>query len=207
MTAPLQRPYAPLGIVRQRRPYKVHRLVGRLRSEDLAPLTRLDLGEFELGVVGVHGGYFLAGGRAEDLDDFDELVYARVTGEEGLAKEKLGTDAALRPNINRRRIIRTPKDQLGRPIIPTANVTDIRLPPHQRLGTSEVAQLQLLILGIHEKVLRLDVAVANPQVVNVGESTGELVEVELDVEEGEGHFGFLVVAGDGVNGFGDVFED
>ena len=39
------------------------------------------------------------------------------------------------------------------------------------------------------------------------QSTRELVEVEFDVEEGEGHFGFLVLTGDGVDGFGDVFED
>lgn len=43
--------------------------------------------------------------------------------------------------------------------------------------------------------------------VNVGKGTGELVEVEFDVEEGEGEFGFLVVSGDGVDCFGDVFED
>ena len=47
----------------------------------------------------------------------------------------------------------------------------------------------------------------NAEGVNVGEGAGELVEVEFDVEEGEGDFGFLVVAGDGVDGFGDVFED
>lgn len=39
------------------------------------------------------------------------------------------------------------------------------------------------------------------------QSTRELVEVEFDVEEGEGHFGFLMLTGDGVDGFGDVFED
>lgn len=41
----------------------------------------------------------------------------------------------------------------------------------------------------------------------MGEGTGKLVEVEFDVEEWEGEFGFLVVAGDGVDCFGDVFED
>ena len=48
---------------------------------------------------------------------------------------------------------------------------------------------------------------ADSQCVNVGEGAGELVEVQFDVEEGEGELGFLVVSGDGVDCFGDVFED
>lgn len=43
--------------------------------------------------------------------------------------------------------------------------------------------------------------------MNVGECTGKLVEVEFDVEEWEGEFGFLMMTGDGVDCFGDVFED
>ena len=45
----------------------------------------------------------------------------------------------------------------------------------------------------------------NSQRVDVGESTGELVEVEFDVKEGKGDFGFLMVTRDRVNSFRDVF--
>jgi hypothetical protein len=49
--------------------------------------------------------------------------------------------------------------------------------------------------------------VADSEGVNVRESTGELIEVKFDVEEWEGDFGFLMMTGDGVDCFGDVFED
>jgi hypothetical protein len=73
----------------------------------------------------------------------------------------------LGPNINRRGIIGAPEYQLRRPVIPAADVADVRLPPDEGLRASEVAQLQLLILGIDEQVLRLDVAVAYPEGVDV----------------------------------------
>lgn len=47
----------------------------------------------------------------------------------------------------------------------------------------------------------------DPQGVDVRECAGELVEVKFDVEEWEGDFGFLMMARDGVDGFGDVFQD
>ena len=55
----------------------------------------------------------------------------------------------LTPNINGGRIIRAPEDQLRRPIISTTNVTHIRFPPHQSLGTPKITQFQLLILRVY----------------------------------------------------------
>lgn len=76
MSTPIQRFNTPFRIIRQGRSYEIHGIIGSFRSEYLAPLTGLDLGEFELGVVGIHGADFFSGGRAEHLDDFDELVDA-----------------------------------------------------------------------------------------------------------------------------------
>lgn len=46
-----------------------------------------DLGEFEFRIVGVHFLDLFPGWRAEDLDDFYQLVDAGVAGEDGLSKE------------------------------------------------------------------------------------------------------------------------
>lgn len=150
VSATIQRFDTPIGIVGQCGADEVHGILGRFRPEDLSPLTCLDLGEFELSVVGVHGADFFSGGCSEDLDDLNQLVNTGITRKERLAKQQLGPHTALRPNINCRGIIRTPEDQLRRPVIPTANVTDVGLPPHERLGGPEVAQLQLLILWIDQ---------------------------------------------------------
>lgn len=47
---------------------------------------RLDLGELVLHVVRVHGTDLLAGGGTEHFDDFNELVDARLSREQGLPK-------------------------------------------------------------------------------------------------------------------------
>jgi hypothetical protein len=49
--------------------------------------------------------------------------------------------------------------------------------------------------------------VAYPQGVDVREGAGELVEVELHVQQRQRHLGFLVLSAYGVHGLGDVLED
>lgn len=61
--------------------------------------------------------------------------------------------------------------------------------------------------GIEKEVLRLDVPVADAQAVDVCQGSGELVDVELDVEEGHRLLGLLVLPGHGVDGLGDVLQD
>jgi len=53
------------------------------------PRLCLDLGEFELVVIGVHGVHLLPCRRSHDLDDLHELVHARLAGEEGMARQEL----------------------------------------------------------------------------------------------------------------------
>ena len=45
-------------------------------AEDILPVGRTDLREFELVVVLVHAVDLLTGRRAKNLDDFDQLVNA-----------------------------------------------------------------------------------------------------------------------------------
>ena len=204
---PLEGLDAAVGGVRQRRADVVHCLFGRLGSEHFPPLAGLDLGELELGVVGVHGADLLPSGGAEDLDDLDELIDAGIAGEERLAEKELGPDTSLGPNVNGGRVVGAAKDELGGAIVARADVGHIRLPLDEGLGATKVAQLELLRVGIDEEVLRLYVAVAYAEGVDVGQGPGQLVQVELDVDEGEGDLGLLVMPTYGVDGLLDVFED
>lgn len=76
--------------------------INRIRvglAEHLAEGVRLDLGEFVLHVVGVHGPDLLASRRTQHLDDLDQLVYTRLAGKQGLTKHQLCHDASSRPNV------------------------------------------------------------------------------------------------------------
>ena len=57
-------------------------------------MSWFDLREFEFGVVRVHGMDLVSGRSTENLDDFDKLVYARITREYWLSKEKFSDDTA-----------------------------------------------------------------------------------------------------------------
>ena len=54
--------------------YQVDSVRGHALAEDLAPGVRRDLGELELGVVGVHAVDLLPGGGPQHLDDLHQLV-------------------------------------------------------------------------------------------------------------------------------------
>lgn len=55
---------------------------------------RLDLGELVLHVVRIHGADLVASGRAENLDDFYELINARLAREQRLAEHEFCHDTA-----------------------------------------------------------------------------------------------------------------
>ncbi len=77
----------------------------RARPEDVLPGEWLDLGEIEAVVFWVHVEDLVLVRSPEDFDYFNELVDAAVSGEDGLAKEKLGDDATDGPNVNLSRVL------------------------------------------------------------------------------------------------------
>mmetsp|Transcript_53408 Transcript_53408/g.126317 ORF Transcript_53408/g.126317 Transcript_53408/m.126317 type:complete len:291 (+) Transcript_53408:241-1113(+) len=167
--ARLERGDALLGGILEELRDEVHRLRRRLRPEHLGPGVCLDLGELELGIVLVHRLDFLARGRADDLDDLDKLVDVALAGEEGLSEHELAEDAAEAPGVDGGGVVGGPEDELRRAVVARADVCNVALPPHQHLGAAEVAQLDDVRVRIQEQILRLDVAVANPQLVDVGQ--------------------------------------
>lgn len=73
--------------------------IGVRFTEDLVERMGLDLWELVLHVVRVHGPNLITGWRSQDLDNFHQLVDARLSREQRLAKHQLGHDAASRPNV------------------------------------------------------------------------------------------------------------
>mmetsp|Transcript_15888 Transcript_15888/g.18402 ORF Transcript_15888/g.18402 Transcript_15888/m.18402 type:complete len:329 (-) Transcript_15888:80-1066(-) len=180
---------------------------GRSRPEDLLPRVRLDLRELELGVVRVHGHDLLFGRGSQHLDDLDELVDAGLAWEQRLAQQQLGDHAADAPHVDDRVVVGAAEDQLGRAVVARADVRHVGLALDQLLGRAEVAQLQDVRGRVHQQVLRLDVAVADAQRVDVRQRPEHLVRVELHEQDRHALLHLHVVPHDPVDGLGDVVHD
>ncbi|KAI3487957.1 hypothetical protein L1887_48040 [Cichorium endivia] len=157
----------------------------RARTEDLGEGMRSDLGELVLHVVGVHGLDLLARGRAEHLDDLDELIDAALAGEERLPLHELGHDAACGPDVDVGGVIGGAKDELGSSVVPGADVADVGLAGDEDLGGAKVAELEDAGRGVEQQVLRLDVAVADADGVDLGVVARGTVDGLWDVLEDE----------------------
>ena len=113
---------APFRVVDEQVGDQVDSFFGRARPEDLAPGLLSDGGELELGITWVHAVDLVLRRRAEHLDDFDELIDARLSGKEGLADEELGDNAANRPDIDGRGVVCRSKDEFGGSVVARADV-------------------------------------------------------------------------------------
>lgn len=76
-------------------------------------------------------------------------------------------------------IIDGAKDELGGAVIPGADIRYIRLAVQQLFGAAKVTELQHSRLRIEQKILRLDITMANAQRVDVGQTSEQLIHVEL----------------------------
>lgn len=110
------------------------------------------------------------------------------------------------PNIDGGRVVGGPEDELRCAVVPTADVGHIGLALDQEFGTAEVTELEDVRLGVEQQVLRLDVTVADAEAVDVCQCAGELVDVELDKEEGHDLFALLVLACHRVHGLRHIFQ-
>mmetsp|Transcript_8210 Transcript_8210/g.26446 ORF Transcript_8210/g.26446 Transcript_8210/m.26446 type:complete len:496 (+) Transcript_8210:183-1670(+) len=174
----------------------------RARSEDLCPRVRLDLRELVLRVVLVHRLDLVERRRAQHLDDLDQLVDARLARKEGHAQEQLGEHAARGPDVDAAAVVGGAKDELRRAVVARADVRHVWLPLDQDLCAPKVAQLEHVARRVDEQVLRLDVAVADAEGVDVGERAAKLVHVQLQVQQREDLLGLCVVARESVHSLG-----
>lgn len=95
------------------------------------------------------------------------------------------------------------KNQLRCPVVSRANVRDVGLVFHEDFGAAEIAKLQNSTVRVKEKVLWLDVAVANALRMDVSQGPEELVDVELDFENRHRGLHLVEEAGSTVDGLGN----
>ena len=96
--------------------------------------------------------------RAKYLDNFNELVHARLSREKRLANEQLSNDTANGPDINGRCVVSSSENELGRPVVSRADIRNVYFALDQALGRTEIANLQSVALRVYKQVLWLDVA-------------------------------------------------
>ncbi len=66
---------------------------------NLVEWVRLDLGEFMLHVIGVHGLDLITRRRSEHLDDFHQLINSTLPRKEGLSQHQFCHDTSCGPDI------------------------------------------------------------------------------------------------------------
>ena len=98
------------------------------------------------------------------------------------------------------------EDELGGTVVSRANVADIGLASDENLGRAKVTELEDTCGRVEEEVLRLDIAMADADGVDVGEGAEELVGIQFNLEHGHGLFEFGIVPACAINGFGNVFK-
>lgn len=150
-------------------------------SEHARPCVRLNGGEAEARVVGVHGVDFLARGRAEDLDDLDQLLQTAIAREQRGAEQELCHDASKGPDVDGSGVLGGLEHELGRAVVARANVRHVRLAAHKLLRATKVAELHLMGPSVEQEVLRFDVAVTHVGGVEVSQGAADLIHVALGV--------------------------
>mmetsp|Transcript_32822 Transcript_32822/g.88100 ORF Transcript_32822/g.88100 Transcript_32822/m.88100 type:complete len:263 (+) Transcript_32822:495-1283(+) len=140
----------------------------------------LDRRELELAVVWVHRQKIFSRRCAEHLDNLYQLVCRAVARKDNPPKEKFRCHACCGPDVYDSGVVRRPQDQLRRTVKPRTDVRRVRLALDQPLCRTEVAHLQGVGPTVHEKVVWLDVPVADIHRVHMSKASQDLVTVELD---------------------------
>mmetsp|Transcript_37869 Transcript_37869/g.122812 ORF Transcript_37869/g.122812 Transcript_37869/m.122812 type:complete len:416 (-) Transcript_37869:463-1710(-) len=136
--------------------------------KDAVPGEGLELWQLVGGEARVHGAELGLRGRAEQLEDLDEVLLRRVLTLEGeVAEEQLGEDGADGPHVDGARVLCRAEEQLGCAVVARANVRDVWLSAHEHLCAPKVNQLEPPPRRVDQEVVGLEVAVTDPQAMDV----------------------------------------
>ena len=117
---------------------------------------------------------------AQNLENFEDLVDLGVSHEKRPALDHFREDAACGPQIDAKTVCFLPKQDLRAPIPECHDLVRVRL-DRQTKGTcqTEVRQLDVLSLGVDQQVLRLEIPMENPMLVQINQRLQNLVEKQL----------------------------
>jgi len=114
----------------------------------------------------------LRGQRSKHLLDYEELVYLRLSREEGLTISQLTHDTAEGPNVHVLAIVGGAQQQFRGPVPARGHVVcQWRIRTHGP-RKAEIAEAQRIVRRIDQQVLRLDISVNDimPMAVLYGSS-------------------------------------
>lgn len=97
------------------------------------------------------------------------------------------------------------KDEFWRAVVSGANVRNIGLVFNENFGTAEVAELENAAVWVEQQVLGLNVTMTDALRVDIGKSTEQLINIELDFEDRHGSLHLVEKSRSSVNCLGDKF--
>jgi hypothetical protein len=105
------------------------------------------------------------------------------------------------------RVVGGAKDELRCAVVSGADVADIGLASYEDLGRAKVTELENACCGVEQKVLGLDITVADAGEMNISERTEKLVHIKFDLKHRHGLLELGVVTACAVHGFRNVLEN
>lgn len=123
---------------------------------------------------------------AKHLDNFHQLVHARLPRKQWPPQQELSEDTAHGPDVDGCGVFVRPQHELRCAVKARADVRDALLPWNEAFGGAEIAEFEHVGSVVNEKVLGLYVAVANAERMQVAEGAAHLIGVEFDKNEGGG---------------------
>ena len=147
----------------------------------MLPVPFLHLWEFVVVevVLRVHLDDLSLCGSPHHLNNLNKVVDAAFPDKERHSIEHLEEHAAQGPDIDHGGIVGGSKDELGGTVASRTNVGQVRL-IGQYFGRSKITDHQPTVLD--QQVMRLDVPVANPQRMNVKQTSECLVSEQFDLK-------------------------
>jgi hypothetical protein len=120
-------------------------------------------------------------GRAEQLEDVEELLELGVAGEERLLPRELGEDAPDGPDVHRGGVVRAAQQNFGSSVPQRDDLVRVRFNRHgEGASEAEVGNLDDVLGFVDEEVLGLEVAVHDAVAVDVRAAEAQLVHKVLD---------------------------
>ena len=150
--------------------------VGVELGDHLREVLGLPLGELVPVTKAGDAGPDILRGRAEQLEDVQELLQLGVAGEQRLLPRQLGEDAPDAPDVDGGGVVGASEENLGGAVPQRHNLVRVRLHRHGEGATeTEIRHLDDVIRLFHQKVLGLEVAMHHAVAVQVRTPEAQLV--------------------------------
>lgn len=125
------------------------------------------------------------------LEDLENLVNLRVTGEQGLSRAHLRKDAAHGPHVHTGRVLPAAEQDLGGAVPERHDLVGVRAQRDAKgAGEAKVSKLEIAV-SINKQILRLEIAMQHAVRVAVADALAEMEHELLDDDVAQAQTGEL----------------